>query len=532
MNAEFYDDSQTTGTEQIDAVLQQIRTLPAAQRRQLLDMLCDQRFSAVQAIGHNLALSTDSYKASHFLQYPPGSTGLFSYIESRGGRYEQLLFFGLQMILKEYFSTPITWEDIEAADLLWRDHGLPFNRRGFEYIVRDCGGFFPLKIRALPEGSAVAPHIPLVTIECVDPQAYWSVSYIEALMLQLWYPTTVATLSWHCKETIRQFLVATADDPENGLAFKLHDFGYRGSTSPESAARAGLAHLVNFLGTDTIVALEAARRYYGVTGAAGFSIPAAEHSTITSWGRAQEQAAYSNMLDQFAKPGATVAVVSDSYDIFHAVDEIWGKALKQRVIDSGATIVIRPDSGEPVRIVREVTQRLDRAFGSRVNGKGYRVLNHVRIIQGDGINQHSIRDILADLMANGYSADNIAFGIGGALHQSVNRDTCRFAMKCSAIRIGSQWREVYKDPITDPGKRSKGGRLGVLRNTGTGELLTRVLPEEEHDDSPVIVPGAEWEDALLTVWEHGELVAPQHFDGIRARANAVRAPVDAFAGES
>jgi nicotinamide phosphoribosyltransferase len=55
---------------------------------------------------YNLLLDTDSYKASHWLQYPPGTDRMFSYIESRGGRYPATVFFGLQYILKNYLSQP------------------------------------------------------------------------------------------------------------------------------------------------------------------------------------------------------------------------------------------------------------------------------------------------------------------------------------------------------------------------------------------------------------------------------------------
>lgn len=467
-------------------------------------------------IAHNLALATDSYKASHYLQYPPGTSGMFSYIESRGGAFEQLQFFGLQMILKEYLSRPLSAADIDEAETLWLAHGEPFNRAGFDYIVRDCGGYFPLTIKALPEGTAAPTGVPLVTVESTDPQAFWCVSYIETLLLQVWYPITVATLSWHCKAVIRQYLEQTSDAPEAGLAFKLHDFGYRGSTSPESAARAGVAHLVNFLGTDTMAALLAARRYYGETGAAGFSIPAAEHSTITSWGRDGELAAYRNMLDRFAKPGALVAVVSDSYDMFHAIDALWGGELKQQIIDSGATVVIRPDSGDPASIVLQVAERLERAFGSQRNGKGYKVLNHVRIIQGDGVNISSIRAILENLTTHGYSADNLAFGMGGALHQQVNRDTCRFAMKCSAVLIDGVWHDVSKNPVTDPGKRSKAGRLTTRRDPHSGALSSALLPESG---------AARPDEALQTVWSNGRLLVDQALAEIRARAAGTRAPL-------
>jgi nicotinamide phosphoribosyltransferase len=179
-----------------------------------------------------------------------------------------------------------------------------------------------------------------------------------------------------------------------------------------------------------------------------YSIPAAEHSTITSWGQAHEADAYANMLKQFAQPGKTLAVVSDSYDIYHAVSEIWGKQLKEQVEQSGACLVIRPDSGQPEQVVIEVLKRLEQAFGSRINQKGYRVLNNcVRVIQGDGVNLDSLAVILAAVKADGFSTENLAFGMGAGLLQKVNRDTLSFAMKTSAIRIAGEWRDVYKQPV-------------------------------------------------------------------------------------
>lgn len=506
----------------------QLEALPeAALQDLLLRVARSARLPIARGVGRNPALATDSYKASHHLQYPPGTTGMFSYIESRGGEFTHTLFFGLQMILKEYLSRPITMADIDEAETLWTAHGEPFNRAGFEHIVRACGGHFPVTIRALPEGSVAPVGTPLVTVESTDPQAFWAVSYLETLLLQVWYPVTVATLSWHGKELIRRFLEETSDDPLAGLPFKLHDFGYRGATSPESAGRAGLAHLVSFLGTDTVAALEAAQLYYGQLGAAGFSIPAAEHSTITAWGRDGEARAYAQMVERFGKPGAIFAVVSDSYDLFHAVDELWGKALRQRVIDSGATLVVRPDSGDPTSIVLQVAHRLERAFGSAINAKGYRVLKHVRIIQGDGVNLRSIRSILANLKAHGYSADNVAFGMGGGLHQMVNRDTQRFAMKCSAVRVDGVWRDVFKAPTTDSSKRSKAGRLGVMRERSTGALQTVVLPSGPGWGDRVVALGDGWEDAMRTVWQGGRLMVDETLDEVRARAAACRAPLDA-----
>lgn len=271
----------------------------------------------------------------------------------------------------------------------------------------------------------------------------------------------------------------------------------------------GMAHLVNFMGTNTISAVLGARKYYNEP-IAGFSIPAAEHSTITSWGRENEADAYRNMLKQFAKPGALVAVVSDSYDIFRAVTSLWGGELRQAVVDSGATVVIRPDSGDPATIVLDVATRLADTFGYTVNDKGYKVLNNVRIIQGDGINLESIVEILSFLTERGFSADNVAFGMGGALLQAPQRDDQKFAMKCSAALVNGEWVDVYKDPITDHGKRSKKGRLVLIQNNDGLEPDFETLNE--------VPAGYGYVDLLRPVFENGKLLVEDNFGEIRARA--------------
>lgn len=469
---------------------------------------------------NNLLLNTDSYKASHWLQYQPHTDATFFYVESRGGTYDRTLFFGLQAILKEYLATPITHADVDEARDLYAAHGEPFNEAGWRDIVDRLGGHLPIRIRAVPEGSVVPTHQALMTIESTDAGAFWVPSYLETLLLRIWYPITVATTSWHAKQTIRQFLERTSDDPEGQLPFKLHDFGSRGVSSVESAAIGGAAHLVNFLGTDTVSALPFARRYYHEV-MAGYSIPAAEHSTITSWGREREVDAYRNMLRQFAKPGAIVAVVSDSYDIFHAISEHWGKTLRQEVIDSGATVVIRPDSGDPVAVVHQCLELLDEAFGHTVNGKGYKVLKHVRVIQGDGINPTSIRAILERITSAGYATDNVAFGMGGALLQRLDRDTQKFALKCSAARVQGEWIDVYKDPVTDKGKQSKRGRMTLLRHREYGNYRTVMVPAEAPSLAQAEKP-AGFDDALETVWENGQLLRDWTLAEIRERANAAR----------
>jgi len=453
----------------------------------------------------NLILNTDSYKTSHYLQYPPGTEYVSSYIESRGGRFDETLFFGLQAFIHEYLSSPITRADIDEAEALLATHGVPFNRAGWEYILHTHSGYLPIAIQSVAEGSLVPTGNVLVQVMNTDPRCAWLATYLEtALLRAVWYPTTVASQSRACRQLIGRYLDETADN-RDGLVFKLHDFGARGASSEETAALGGAAHLVSFMGTDTLSAVLAARRYYGAE-MAGFSIPAAEHSTITSWGREGEAAAYANMLSRFGGDGRLVAVVSDSYDLWYAIDRLWGEELKSQIETMGGTLVVRPDSGTPVEVVPEAIERLMAKFGYRTNSKGFRVLpDCIRLIQGDGVSLASIEAILQTLKDQGISADNLAFGMGAELLQKVNRDTQRFAMKASAIRVNGEWRDVYKDPLTDPGKRSKSGRLALVR-TDDGYVTVR---EDQLGTR---------NNELISVFRNGERLVNWTFEEIRARA--------------
>ncbi len=452
----------------------------------------------------NFILNADSYKASHWLQYPPKSEYVSSYVEARKGNYP-VLFFGLQAFIKEYLSKPITSQDVDEAEAMITAHSVPFNREGWDKIVSKHGGYLPLRIQAVAEGSIIPVSNVLCQVINTDPEFYWLTSYVEtALLRAIWYPTTVASVSKYCKNVIKKALEKSADNTES-LPFKLHDFGARGASSMETVTLGGLAHIVNFAGTDSMSALIGASRWYGMDKEMpAFSIPAAEHSTMTSWGREGESDAYANMLKQFGGGGKIVAVVSDSYDLWNAIDNIWGDKLKEQVENTGGTLVIRPDSGDPAKVVREALERLSVKFGYAINSKGYKVLpDYVRLIQGDGINANSIGGILDTIMEAGFSADNLAFGMGGGLLQQVNRDTLSFAMKASSICIDGNWRDVFKDPITSHSKRSKKGRLALIKTeNGIKTIRENELNNQTNLLQDVYIDGKLLiEDDLMTIRE-------------------------------
>lgn len=471
-------------------------------------------------------LNTDSYKPSQWIQYPPSTTYVRSYIESRGGLYDKTVFVGLQYIIKEYLMKPITKRQIAFAKKVWALHGEPFNEEGWNYILEQHGGRLPIRIRAVKEGAVIPTKNCLVVVENTDPNCYWLTSYIETLLLRLWYPITVASQSYAIREVIYKYMAETGSDM-GGFNFMLHDFGSRGVSSLESAGIGDLAHLaVGWMGSDTITGALTALEYYTdydfdaddedfsaltLDLMFAFSVPASEHSTITSWERVGELNAYRNMIEKFGKPGAIFSVVSDSYNIDHAVNELWGKQLRDEVLACGGRLVVRPDSGNPADVVLRCVQGLDRAFGSTENAAGFKVLNpSVRVIQGDGINLQSVDGILMCLKAFGYAAENVVFGMGGALLQHVDRDTQKFAMKCSAAKVDDEWRDVFKDPITDSGKTSKKGRIEVFINVHTGEIKTMRLEEATED----------WFNLMDDVFVNGELVREHTFPEVRARVDS------------
>ncbi len=423
----------------------------------------------------NIIKATDGYKITHWKQYPEGTQRVYSYFESRGGRHPSTIFFGLQYFLRRYLEGQVvTAAKIDEAEAHFKPYiGDQFNRAGWEHILNKHGGRLPVRICAVPEGSDNPTGTPLITVENTDEDVPWLTNYLETLLSKVWAPTTVATYSNYFRRMLLKHLRSTGSAA--GIDFMLHDFGDRGVACPEAAGLLGAAHLVNFLGTDTLAAMDLLREHYHAEGSPGFSIPASEHSTITTW--ENEVDAFRNMLKQY--PTGPVACVSDSWNIFNACEKLWGKELKEEVLARDGVLVVRPDSGHPPTIVKEVLDSLGRNFEVRKNTTGFKMLDdHVRVIQGDGIDLKMADKVLSNARLWGWAAENVVFGSGGGLLQRHDRDSQRFAFKCSAIKINDEWRDIWKDPITDPGKVSKRGKFtgaGLAEVFYNGETWTQKL---------------------------------------------------------
>lgn len=512
----------------------------------------------------NIILLSDSYKVSHWKQYPRGTEYVYSYFESRGcvnEGWDHIVFFGLQYFIKRYLcGAVVTREKIDEAAELYAEHfgdGVNpnpdlFFREGWEYILAEHGGRLPVEIKAVPEGMVVPTKTVLFTMVNTDPKCFWLTNFLETLLVQVWYPTTVCTNSRYQKISITDWLEKTGNEDwsiPGGSCFKLHDFGFRGVSSVESAGIGGCAHLVNFLGTDTVAAMVCAKNYYKAPGAAGFSIPASEHSTITSWGVDGECDAMKNMLESY--PSGLVACVSDSFDVFRACREYWGDKLKDlikgRITDTSfGRLVVRPDSGDPTETCCAIISILCEQFAEDVitTSTGHKLLPpYIRIIQGDGVDFQTVPQILEAMATAGFAADNIAFGSGGALLQKLNRDTFKCAFKCSAITIDGEVRDVFKDPITEPMKASKKGYLTLQKASD----FPNPAPEDVYQprQGPDGVPGGTGflhfssdgeyvtvasgngdssKDILVSVFRDGECLKEWSLDEIRFTADIPKGP--------
>jgi nicotinamide phosphoribosyltransferase len=466
----------------------------------------------------NLILLADAYKYAHHKFYYPGTTQIYSYLESRGGVFDETIFFGLQYFLKEYLQGPaFTQQDLDEADgflkqVFGRDD--VFDKSKFQYILDKYDGHLPVKIKAVAEGTAVPTSNVLMTIENTDPECYWLTNFLETLLMQVWYPCTVATLSNQIRKVVTRFYNDTATEgAEAGIDFVLNDFGFRGVSSVESAKIGGAAHLINFSGSDNLAGSGMAINYYDAQKVYGLSIPATEHSICTLLGREGELEIFRHVIRTF--PTGTIACVSDSFNIFKACREYWGGELKEEILNREGTLVIRPDSGDPIMTLLEIFKILFETFGFSTNSKGYKVLpQQVRVIQGDGVNYTEIINIYNVLKANGISAENLVLGMGGALLQKVDRDTQKFALKCSGAVINGSEVAVEKSPtemdaqgnITPSFKKSKGGRLKLVKISG----IFKTVNEQEHLESA---------DELHTVFENGELLNTITFEQVKANAN-------------
>lgn len=461
-------------------------------------------------LDYNPILDTDSYKATHDKGYKPGTTHVYSYIESRKGPTD-LLWFGAQAWVRKLAERPVRKEHIEEAEDFYGRHGVPFNKQGWTHIWAAHGGFFPLEIRSAPEGLLIPKLNALMTIENTDPVVPWLTGHVETAGLSdLFTSSSIATRIFHMKKGLAK-LWRLASDEDAVSPFAILDFSRRGCFGYDHNLLGGMAHLIHFQGSDSVPAVRAANYYYD-SDMAGFSVPATEHSVMCSYGRSEEEerAAFHHLVDVMGQPGGILSVVSDTWNIFRAV-QLWCEpAMVEKVRAKNLTLVIRPDSGQMEPVLLAILPVIAQAYGGQRNSKGYLVLSNVKVLWGDGINSETYTAPFRVAMTLKIAPDSIMVGSGGGLMTAdLDRDTYGWAMKASEMVIDGQRVAIRKDPVTDPGKASKAGRFSLIRDEG----VFKTVPQTDPDD----VDGA---DLLDVIYRDGVLSNPTTLDAIRERVDA------------
>jgi nicotinamide phosphoribosyltransferase len=490
-------------------------------------------------------ISTDSYKHSHFAQFCPDAEHVYYYVEARKplrldlknltqdeyDEWDELLertptllnhsvFLGPQIWMREYLPR---FYGMTPVDLAWTKkiceaQRIPYHEAGWKYLYNNYlkRGKMPIRIYALPEGTICPISTPQAAMTNTDPLTVWLPGWLETQFLRMiWYASTVASISRVCRQIMKHFLSITDEEKTIQLAlrFMLHDFGGRGVSSGESAMLGGLAHLTQFDGTDTQEGMWGAMKYYDADlENLAFSVPAAEHSTIMSWGRDREVEGYRHIIREFTERGfPLVSLVSDTYDLWKTLDVFGGEMHDEIVGNTTTRLVPRPDSGDPVEVDLRVLSELGQHFPTAYTTRGYRKLvqNPQSILQGDGVNPVSIFQVLFNLMKQKWAASNMVFGMGGALLQKLDRDTYGYAEKLSAIkRKGSdRWEGVKKTVATDSGKVSKAGTFEVVRDKDG--LRTFTLPVDQETST---------DNFLELVYDNGTVRRTQPFNDVRKRA--------------
>lgn len=472
----------------------------------------------------NNLLQTDVYKLNQAAYYPKGMTKFYSYLESRGSREEGLdysCFFGLQYYLMKYFSKPVTRENVEEFEEV-SQHILGDQAPALDrfYALADLG-YIPLKIKAVREGAVMPLHQVMMSLTNTHPDFGWLVNYVESLLLKVWLPITVASNSYRFRRMFNGFADRTVGN-RDAVPYQLHCFGYRGTGSEESAAIAGAAHLLSFLGTDTIAAVCMLRDYYDGMNCErpiAKSVNANEHSNVCAHTTENDDfPAIEHFID--VNPTGIASSISDTFNLWRVITDGYCGKFKDKILERDGKIVCRPDSGSPEHIIcgnpsgetREeqlgALRLLDEGFGSNFNEKQFREIDsRVGLIYGDGIFYQRAQQILSRMAGMGYASNQIVFGSGGLLLNQWSRDTLKLAIKGSHCIVNGEYRDLQKDPITDQGKRSKKGLLKLEKyDTDIGvsyRTLSEVTPEEEEQGE------------LEVVYLDGEIKRFQTLDNIR-----------------
>lgn len=485
----------------------------------------------------NPLTAIDFYKADHRNQYPKGTTEVYSNFTPRSNRLAKVLddhdgkvvMFGLQYFIKHFlqevwnenfFNRPK--EKVVSAYKRRMDNALGPDAITVEHIeeLHDLG-YLPMKIKALPEGVRVPMGVPVLTVVNTHPEFFWLTNYIESVIsCYLWKPMTSATTAFEYKRLLTSYALKTGTSLDF-VPFQAHDFSFRGLSSLQDSVVSGAAHLTSFCGTDTVPGIDMVEDYYGADATkepVGFSVPATEHSVMCMGTQEGELETFKRLITE-TYPAGIVSIVSDTWDFWQVVTE-FVKTLKDDILAREGKLVIRPDSGDPIKIVcgdpeapkgtpehKGAIECLWDIFGGTTTETGYKLLDeHIGLIYGDSISLERADAIVKGLEAKGFASGNVVFGVGSYTYQYVTRDNFGFAMKATSGVVNGERRDIFKDPKTDNGiKKSAKGLLRVEKEGNRYVLYDQQTPEQEA------------EGALELVFEDGKLIKDQTLFEIRGR---------------
>ncbi|MET0464913.1 MAG: nicotinate phosphoribosyltransferase [Chitinophagaceae bacterium] len=476
----------------------------------------------------------DGYKVGHKFQYPEGTTLVYSNLTPRKARnpeVNEIVFFGLQYFIKEYlikqfdeffFKQPK--ETVIKAYARRLDNYLGKDSISYDHIeqLHDLG-YLPLEIKALPEGSLVPMRVPIFTIRNTKPEFFWVTNMLETVLSAIiWKPCTSATTAFQYLRTFTKYANETVGEDKSFIPWQGHDFSFRGMSGIEDAVMSGAGHLLSFAGTDTIPAIDFLEQYYNADcekELVGGSVPATEHSVMCMGTQGDEINTFDRLITK-VYPAGIVSIVSDTWDFWQVITEFLPE-LEEKILARNGKVVIRPDSGDPVKIIigdkdakpgtpefKGAIECMWETFGGTITEKGFKLLDgHIGLIYGDSITTERQEAILAGLKAKGFASYNVVLGIGSFTYEYVTRDTFGFAMKATYGEVNGEGRDIFKDPKTDDGtKKSAKGLMQVYRDkNGKLALKDQCTWEEEAQGE------------LKTVFKDGRLIVDLTLDEIRKK---------------
>lgn len=524
------------------------------------------------------ALGADGYKLDHHRQYPNKTEIVVSNFTPRSSRRggSHVVLFGLQMVVIRYliqfwnttfFKRPKAEAIEEFASYI--NAYLGPNQVGIAHMeaLHDLG-FLPIRILALPEGTVYPLKVPGFIMYNTNPAFYWLTNFLETIIsAEVWGMCTSATTAKLYYNLLKDYAMETVGDA-SFVRFQGHDFSFRGMFGSSAAVKSDIAHLTSFYGTDTIAALQTATNYYKADikkGIVGVSVPATEHSVMCAGGMENEVETFRRLIEDLY-PTGIISIVSDTWDYWSVLNPKGGilHTLKDKIMARKGKVVVRPDTGDPVRIVcgeayplaeilpaklqealdkgykvvrhkdkyftivlgkaqglyltripdEEVTpelkgsiQCLYELFGGTITPKGYKLLDeHIGLIYGDSITLERAHNICEQLKIMGFASINIVFGIGSFTYAYVTRDTDGYAIKATWVRIDGKDYAIFKSPKTGDGTKKSAKGLTAVYRDANGEFY---LKDEATWDE---VNNCEYKEVFLD----GNLTGETSLDEVRA----------------